>query len=119
MSGTYQALVFGASGISGWAITRAAVLSPEPYVFKRVIGLTSRPLSIKASALPQDPKLELRGGLDLSKGIDDVTKFLSQIDGIENTTHVYFTGNLPLVLRLFDPATYSPCSIYTWRIWSH
>jgi hypothetical protein len=90
----YQALVFGASGISGWAITRSAVLSKEPHEFTKVIGLTSRPLSIKDSALPDDPKLELRSGLDLTQGADAVKDFLSRIEGIENTTHVYFVGEL-------------------------
>lgn len=93
MSGSDQALIFGASGISGWAITRAAVLSQEPFAFKKVIGLASRPLSIKASALPEHPKLQLHSGLDLTKGVEEVTQFLSQIDGIKNTTHVYFTGH--------------------------
>lgn len=88
----YQALVFGASGISGWAITRAAVLSNGTFEFKRVIGLTSRLLTIEDSALPKDSKLELHSGLDLTEGAEAVAEFLSKIDGIENTTHVYFTG---------------------------
>lgn len=96
---SYQALIFGASGISGWAITRAAVLSEKPYEFSRVIALTNRPLSRQNSNLPDDPKLELRSGLDLTKGTDSVKEFLENIPGIEKTTHVYFTG--PLLLRCF------------------
>lgn len=87
----HQALIFGASGISGWAITRAAALSKQ-YEFKRVIGLTSRPLSIEDSALPDDPKLDLQSGLDLTKGVEKVRSLLSKIKGIEKITHVYFTG---------------------------
>ncbi|RFU72859.1 hypothetical protein TARUN_9396 [Trichoderma arundinaceum] len=87
-----QAIIFGASGISGWAIARAAVLSKAPFDFSNVIALTSRPLPLRDSGLPDDPKLKLRSGLDLTKGVDAVTQFLSQIEGIENTTHVYFTG---------------------------
>ncbi len=95
MTDTHQALVFGASGISGWAITRAAVLSQGDYAFKKVIGLTSRPLSIKESALPEDAKLELHGGLDLTQQLDDVTRFLSEIEALETrptfTLQVFFS----------------------------
>ncbi len=88
-AGPYQALVFGAPGISGLAITRSAVLAKEPHEFTNVIGLTSRLLSVKDS-VPDDPKLELRVGLDLTKGTDAVKEFSNQIEGIENTTHIYF-----------------------------
>ncbi|KAJ9611201.1 hypothetical protein H2200_004384 [Cladophialophora chaetospira] len=92
MAESRQAVIFGASGISGWAITRAAVLSTGASSFKKVIGFTSRPLSMKESGLPEDPKLELRSGLDLTRSLDDVTRFLASIDGIQNTSHVYFTA---------------------------
>ncbi|KEF60956.1 uncharacterized protein A1O9_02520 [Exophiala aquamarina CBS 119918] len=88
----HQALIFGASGISGWAVTRAAVLSKPPFAFDKVIGLTNRTLSIKDSSLPEDPRLELKSGLDLSLGVSAVVDVLRTINGIENTTHVYFTA---------------------------
>ena len=91
-AGASQALVFGASGISGWSITRAAVLSKAPFNFSKIVGLTSRPLTIHQAALPVDSRLELHSGLDLTKGAEAITHFLSKIEGIENTTHVYFTG---------------------------
>lgn len=90
----HQAIVFGASGISGWAITRAALLATDSFAFKKVIGLTSRPLKAQDSFLPDDSRLELRSGLDLTKGVDAVTEFLGQISGIEQTTHIYFTGSM-------------------------
>jgi hypothetical protein len=89
---SYQALIFGASGISGWAITKAAISSKKPYNFDKVIALTNRPLSVKDSGLPADPRLVLRSGLDLTKGLEAVIDVLKQIQGIEKTTHVYFTG---------------------------
>jgi hypothetical protein len=100
---SYQALIFGASGISGWAITRAAVLSEKPYNFSRVIALTNRPLSREDSNLSDDPKLELKSGLDLAKGTGSVKEFLATIPGIEKTTHVYFTGPLLLLRRFAAP----------------
>jgi hypothetical protein len=46
-------------------------------------------LSIKDSVMPEVPILELIGGLDLSKGVEAVTEFLSKIDGIGCTTHLF------------------------------
>jgi len=89
-SNELQALVFGASGITGWAITNAALSYPTPTTFKRVVGLTNRPLSVKEAALPQDPRLHLYPGLDLSQDSQTITEYLSKIDNIGETTHVYF-----------------------------
>lgn len=87
-----SALVFGASGITGWAITRAALTYPTPTTFSRVIGLTNRPLSLEDSRLPQDPRLSLKSGVNLSGTIDAIVKALGEVEGIEEITHVYFTG---------------------------
>ncbi|GFP55947.1 short chain dehydrogenase sirQ [Trichoderma asperellum] len=91
-SNELQALVFGASGITGWAITNAALSYPTPTTFKRVVGLTNRPLSVKEAALPQDPRLHLYPGLDLSQDSQTITEYLSKIDNIGETTHVYFAS---------------------------
>lgn len=86
----HQALVFGASGITGWALTNAALSYPTATAFKRVVGLTNRPLSVEEAGLPQDPRLHLYPGLDLSKDSQSITDYLSTIDNIGETTHVYF-----------------------------
>ena len=85
-----HALVLGASGIAGWAITNAALSYPTTNSFESIIGLTSRPLSIKEALLPNDPRLQLHAGLDLSKDTSEIITYLQEIDGIEETTHVYF-----------------------------
>jgi hypothetical protein len=85
-----QALVFGASGITGWALTNAALSYPTATAFKRVVGLTNRPLSVKDAGLPQDPRVHLYPGLDLSKDSKSITEYLSKIENIGETTHVYF-----------------------------
>ncbi|KIW13353.1 hypothetical protein PV08_08541 [Exophiala spinifera] len=90
-AGPYQALIFGASGISGWAITRAALLSTD-FKFSKVVGLTRRPLSIQQSSLPTDSRLALQSGLDLGRGQEAVTELLGTIQDIERTSHVYFTA---------------------------
>jgi len=95
-----SALVFGASGITGWAITRTTLEYPTPTTFSRVIGLTNRPLSLEDSQLPPDPRLSLKSGVDLSGDVEAVVKALANIKGIEEITHVYFTGEANETLSL-------------------
>lgn len=87
-----QALIFGASGITGWAITNAALSYPSPSTFERVVGLTSRPLSLQDSGFPQDTRLQLTPGLDLSQELGQIVKYLKDIEDIGDITHVYFAG---------------------------
>jgi nucleoside-diphosphate-sugar epimerase len=54
-----RALVFGASGITGWAIVKEALQYPTPTAFNKVIGLTNRPLTKPQALLPEDDRLEL------------------------------------------------------------
>ncbi len=89
---SYRALGFGASGISGWAIVQEALKYPSPTTFDKVIGLTNRPLKKSEALLPDDERLELYGGVDLSAGAAAVEASLKRIDGIQEVTHVYFCG---------------------------
>jgi hypothetical protein len=88
---TYRALVFGASGITGWAVAREALQYPTSTTFDRIIGLTNRPLTKSEAILPEDERLELHSNVDLSTGVSEVEARLKCIDGIESVTHVYFT----------------------------
>lgn len=87
-----NALVFGASGITGWAIVKMALEYPTSTTFSRVIGLTNRPLTLDDSFLPEDPRLSLIVGIDLSGDLESTVVALKRVEGIERTTHVYFTG---------------------------
>jgi hypothetical protein len=91
---TYRALVFGASGITGWSIVQEALTYPTPTTFDKVIGLTNRPLTKVEALLPEDERLVLYSGVDLSSGLYAVQASLSQIEGIGGVTHVYFGGKL-------------------------
>jgi hypothetical protein len=62
------------------------------------VGLTSRPLSLKDSGFPSDPRLQLYSGLDLSQDAETITQYLKKIDGIDEITHVYFAGKMVTVL---------------------
>lgn len=61
-------------------------------MFSCVIGLTSRPLSIKDAGWPFHPRLELYAGLNLSQYIRAIVKYLSGIEKIEEIAQVYFAG---------------------------
>jgi hypothetical protein len=75
MSPTSQptALIFGASGIIGWGVTRALLSYPSPKTFAHIIALTNRPLSQGESYLPID-------------------SILSLIPHITEVTHIYFAS---------------------------
>lgn len=111
ISPSLHALIFGASGITGWAITNAALSYPTTNTFTRVVGLTSRPLSLADSGFSADPRLQLYSGLDLSKDADSITRYLKKIPDIEKITHVYFAGktmNLLKINMLMLISIYSP-----------
>jgi hypothetical protein len=79
-------LILGASGVTGWAITNAALSYLTTDSFERIIGFTSRSLCIEEALLPNDPRLQLRAGLDLSKDTGHIINYLQKIDRIEETT---------------------------------
>jgi hypothetical protein len=89
---TYRALVFGASGITGWAVAKEALKYPTPTTFDQVIGLTNRPLTKGEALLPEGERLRLYSGIDLTAGSFQVEEKLKKIEGIEEVTHVYFSG---------------------------
>lgn len=91
---SYRALVFGASGITGWAVAKEALKFPTPTTFDQVIGLTNRPLTKLEALLPEDERLQLYSGIDLSAGVSQVQASLQKIHGIEGVTHVYFSGEV-------------------------
>jgi hypothetical protein len=87
-------LVFGASGVSGWAVTKELLSYPSSTTFKRVIGLGSQPFTAADRAsLPNDSRLELYSGIDLRQDLDDVKGQLGNvISNIGEVTHVYYCG---------------------------
>ncbi|KAK1147818.1 hypothetical protein N8T08_000331 [Aspergillus melleus] len=85
------ALVFGASGISGWAVAKNVLSYPTSSTFSRVIGLTNRPKTIEESGLPQDPRLELHSGVNLQADMQSVmTQLQEKVPNLDEVTHVYY-----------------------------
>jgi hypothetical protein len=88
-----HALVFGASGITGWAILKEALNYPSSDTFDRVIGLTKRPLTKAEASLPDDQRLVLYSGIDLADKPESIVEGLKKVEGIDDVTHVFFAGS--------------------------
>lgn len=88
-----HALIFGASGISGWAILNEITQYPTPQSFAKITGLSNRPLTIGQAYLKHDPRLQLVTGIDLTKSIPDVVQMLKEkVEDAHTISHVFFTG---------------------------
>jgi hypothetical protein len=105
----FRALVFGASGITGWGIAKQALTYPTPVTFDKVIGLTNRPISKEEALLPEDDRLVIHSGMDLSTTAEAVQASLAQVDGNELVTHVYFACKSTKITFLVIKIKYS-CS---------
>lgn len=84
-----HALVFGASGISGWALVKEALSYPDSTAFAKVTALTNRPLSLADSQWPDDRRLQLISGIDLTRPLADVIERLKEIPSIDTASHVF------------------------------
>jgi len=89
---TNTALVFGASGVSGWAFVNEILNDyPQKSVWSGVHALTNRPLDPQAALWPKDERLAVTSGINLLEGSQqDVERKLATIPGIENVTHVVY-----------------------------
>lgn len=88
------ALVFGASGISGWAVTKNLLSYPTSTTFSRVIALTNRPLDLSERNLPEDDtRLQFYHGVNLRGQREEVVKQMKAvIPDVGEVTHVYYLG---------------------------
>lgn len=88
-----SALVFGASGVTGWSFINELLHDyPKPNTWKKVYALTNRPLTISQSQWPDDSRLDIVSGIDLLQGSqEELEKEIKHnIKGIEEVTHVYY-----------------------------
>ncbi|KAH7018435.1 uncharacterized protein B0I36DRAFT_276992 [Microdochium trichocladiopsis] len=104
-----HALVFGASGITGWAITRLILEGyPTADTFDSVTALTNRPLTAQDAMWPDSPKLQIVSGVDIltSKGQDGLEAELKErVKHASQITHVYFFA------YIMDPDGKKECEI--------
>lgn len=88
-----HALVFGASGITGWAIINAILNNyPSPDTFDRVTALTNRPLPRDVAQWSASDKLQMVSDLDLLRGDQTALEgeMKQRVRGMETVTHMYF-----------------------------
>ncbi|KAI9689204.1 MAG: hypothetical protein M1822_000942 [Bathelium mastoideum] len=91
--GNKIALVFGASGVSGWAMVNQLISGyPEKSPWKQVHALTNRPLSREVALWPDDTRLNIISGIDLLKGGQEELEreIKDKVKNVENVTHVYY-----------------------------
>lgn len=88
-----HALVFGASGISGYALCNLLLQYPNSTTFSKVTGLTNRPINRADWLIPEDSRLQIASGIDLTKPVTEVVAVLREkVADIQTVTHVYFTA---------------------------
>jgi len=88
-----HALIYGASGISGWAIVNAILNGyPSKDAFSRVTAMVNRPLTREMALWPDDPRLQIVSGVDLVKGTqEELEKQIKEkVKDVETVTQVYF-----------------------------
>jgi len=104
-----HALVFGASGITGWTIIKELIQGyPDSNDFSKITALTNRPLSREQALWPESDKLQIVSGLDLltskgQEGLDEEIK--SKVSDIETVSHVFFFA------YIMDPDPVKECEI--------
>ncbi|KAK5019483.1 hypothetical protein LTR16_000510 [Cryomyces antarcticus] len=88
-----HALIFGASGVTGWSFVNEMLNDyPQPQIWNRVSALTNRPLTREAAMWPADERLDIVSGIDLLKGSQDELEEVmrSKIPQVNSVTHVYY-----------------------------
>ncbi|KAI9166334.1 Short chain dehydrogenase sirQ [Paramyrothecium foliicola] len=88
-----HALILGASGISGWSLLNQARVYPSESAFRRITGTTNRPATLEQLRIPEDDRIKIASGIDMTKNADQVaTKLKQSISDIDTVTHVFFTA---------------------------
>ena len=95
-----HALVFGASGLAGWAVVDQLLDNyPAEGTFSKVTALVNRPLSLASSHWPSPspsrPSLDLVSGVNLLADgtIEELSETLKEkVQDIANVTHAFYFG---------------------------
>lgn len=101
----HHALVFGASGILGWAIVNEILNNyPKKGTYSKVTALTNRPLAREEALWPipggERPELNIVSGIDLTQGtMEDVRdKLQERVPDIDSVTQVHYFGKIEMTL---------------------
>ncbi|TDZ17350.1 Short chain dehydrogenase sirQ [Colletotrichum orbiculare MAFF 240422] len=98
------AIVFGASGVSGWAFVNELLQDyPAPGTWSKVYAHFNRPVSREETLWPNDDRLNVISGVDLlGSSVEEISNALrAQAPDIAEVTHAYFlaykANSAPLV----------------------
>lgn len=94
-----HAIVFGASGLIGWAVVDQLLRSyPEVGTFSKITAVTNRAVQLAESHWPEPsagrPDLQLVSGVDLRRG-DGATladSLKQAVEDIHTVTHLFYLG---------------------------
>jgi nucleoside-diphosphate-sugar epimerase len=91
-----HALVFGATGLVGWAVVDQLLSGyPTSTTFASITGVSNRPVDASRTFWPEEsetrPKLQLVSGVNLQSD-DALDQLREKVAGIEKTTHVFYFG---------------------------
>lgn len=111
-----HALIFGATGIQGWAIVKQLLNDyPSADAFDRVTALSNRPVPENV-LWPASGKLHMTSGIDLltDDGQEGLEKnFKANIANIDSVSHVFFCGKTCLACA--EPLILTENSIHLQR----
>lgn len=94
-----HAIVFGASGLIGWAVVDQLLRAyPTAGAFSKITAVTNREVKLSESYWPEPgagrPDLQLISGIDLRRG-DGTTlanSLQQAVEDIHTITHVFYLG---------------------------
>lgn len=89
-----RALIFGASGVTGWSFVNEILHDyPRLGIWDGVAALTNRPLKHEDSLWPSDERLQIVSGVDLLGSQEQIENDLKdKVNGVDKITHVYYFG---------------------------
>ena len=108
-----HAVVFGCSGINGWALVNQLLSGyPPGQAFAKVTAIAHRPFTVKEAQWPQDDRLEMLTGIDLLARDDDalVRAFTEKVASVDTISHIYYAGE---VLSSFFVVLYANANQHT------
>ncbi|RWA12169.1 hypothetical protein EKO27_g2924 [Xylaria grammica] len=92
-----HAIVFGASGLIGWAVVDQLLRCyPETSTFSRITAVTNREVTFSESHWPEPnaerPKLQLISGIDLrhGDGVMLANSLKQAVEDVETVTHLFY-----------------------------
>jgi nucleoside-diphosphate-sugar epimerase len=99
---THCALVFGATGVTGWGLCKNLLAHHQPddptsKPFDTVIGVCEQSIE-GINMFIKDDRFRLIAGANLLQGEDAVIDTLKDVSGIQNVSHVFYVGEF---LELF------------------